>query len=134
MRYWKLAIRLAHRSADAIRHFGLDPSKLEAARLGNGCLAFLEFHIEQGPVLDSLGQPLGIVQAIAGQSRRSLIIKGEANHAGTTPVDLRRDALAGAAEWIRAVEARGALRTWTGGNSGLAGRAARSGKCDSGIS
>jgi allantoate deiminase len=55
-------------------------------------------------VLDHLGVPLGIVEAISGQSRWDVLFAGMANHAGTTPMNLRRDALAGAAEWIGAVE------------------------------
>src|SRR5262249_4457095 len=67
-------------------------------------IGYLEFHIEQGPVLEDLNLPLGLVEAIAGQSRFRLAFKGQTNHAGTTPMRLRRDALAGAAEWVRAVE------------------------------
>ena len=67
-------------------------------------MGYLEFHIEQGPVLDGLGLPLGIVDGIAGQSRFVVRFTGAANHAGTTPMHARRDALAGAAEWIGAVE------------------------------
>ena len=66
--------------------------------------AFVEFHIEQGPVLDSANEAVGIVETIAGQSRVAVSFFGEANHAGTTPMNLRRDALAGATEWILAVE------------------------------
>ena len=88
----------------AIEHFGLQPNHLEDARLKGDTLGFLEFHIEQGPELAELGLPLGVVEAIAGQSRLELTFVGEANHAGTTPMRLRRDALAGAAEWISAVE------------------------------
>ena len=69
--------------------------------------AYLEFHIEQGPVLESLNLPLGIVEAIAGQTRLDVTFTGQANHAGTTPMSLRRDALAAAAEWILAVETGG---------------------------
>ena len=89
---------------DAIRAFGLDPSGLPAARLSPETTAYLEFHIEQGPVLDSLNLPLGIVDAIAGQSRLTFTFRGKANHAGTTPMSLRRDALAAASEWICKVE------------------------------
>ena len=96
--------------ADAIRHYGLDPSAVLQARSDAEALGYLEFHIEQGPVLDRLGVPLGIVNAIVGQSRLAATFAGSANHAGTTPMDARRDALAGAAEWIGAVEAL-ALRT-----------------------
>jgi allantoate deiminase len=89
---------------DAIRAFGLDPEDLPAARLSPEAVAYLEFHIEQGPVLESLGLPLGIVDGIAGQSRLMFTFTGHANHAGTTPMHLRHDALAAAAEWISYVE------------------------------
>ncbi len=88
----------------AIKNFGLDPAEIPRAMIGEDALAYLEFHIEQGPVLDSLGQPLGVVEAIAGQTRMEFVFLGCANHAGTTPMHLRRDALAGAAEWILEVE------------------------------
>jgi allantoate deiminase len=94
---------------EAIRNFGLDPAGLPEARLSPETIAYLEFHIEQGPVLESLGLPLGIVNAIAGQSRLTLTFRGHANHAGTTPMSLRKDALAAASEWIYHVE-RLALR------------------------
>jgi allantoate deiminase len=89
---------------DAIRAFGLDPAALPEARFAPPVLGYLEFHIEQGPMLDRLGLPLGIVEAIAGQSRLEVTFTGAANHAGTTPMTMRRDALAGTAEWIGAVE------------------------------
>ncbi len=88
----------------AIRAFGLDSAALPAARLSSDTIGYLEFHIEQGPVLESLGLPLGVVDGIAGQSRVSLAFHGKANHAGTTPMTLRKDALAAAAEWICQVE------------------------------
>ena len=90
--------------SEAIRAFGLDPSAIGEARVTGPTLGYLEFHIEQGPVLESLGLPLGVVTAIAGQSRLEVVFEGSANHAGTTPMNLRRDALAGAAEWIGSVE------------------------------
>ena len=90
--------------AEAIRNFGLDPDDLPAATLSPETFAYLEFHIEQGPVLESESQPLGIVAAIVGQARLQLTFTGHANHAGTTPMHLRHDALAAAAEWITAVE------------------------------
>ena len=90
--------------ADAIRAFGLNPAVIGEARVTGATLGYLEFHIEQGPVLESLNLPLGVVTAIAGQSRLEVIFEGKANHAGTTPMHLRRDALAGASEWIGAVE------------------------------
>jgi len=101
---------LSHRDAegvtvgDAIREFGLDPARIGDARGVPGALGYLEFHIEQGPVLESMQAQLGVVEAIAGQSRLDVVFTGAANHAGTTPMRLRRDALAGAAEWIGAVE------------------------------
>jgi len=67
-------------------------------------IGYLEVHIEQGPVLEHEGLPLGVVTAIAGQSRSRLIWTGKASHAGTTPAPLRRDALSGAAAFIREVE------------------------------
>ena len=89
--------------ADALRGFGLDPSRLADARVGEA-LGYLEIHIEQGPVLDRLGIPLGVVNAIVGQTRANVVFVGEAAHAGTTPMNLRRDALAAAAEWIVSTE------------------------------
>jgi allantoate deiminase len=88
----------------AIENFGLNPAQICEAELENDALGYLEFHIEQGPVLEELNQPLAAVQAIAGQSRLEFTFCGRANHAGTTPMDLRFDAIAGAAEWIGAVE------------------------------
>ena len=89
---------------DALRSFGLDPSRIGEARMGDDTLGYFEIHIEQGPVLESLDLPLGVVEKIAGQSRLEVLFDGRANHAGTTPMSARRDALAGAAEWIGAVE------------------------------
>jgi allantoate deiminase len=80
------------------------PFDLSDARFTPGTFAFLEVHIEQGPVLESLGLPLGVVSTIAGQSRFNLTFTGKANHAGTTPMHLRRDALATAAAWLPLVE------------------------------
>src|SRR5206468_2336279 len=68
------------------------------------------FHIEQGPVLDNLNLPVGVVEAIAGQSRLEFAFQGKTNHAGTTPMHLRRDTLPAASEWILEVE-REALAT-----------------------
>src|SRR6202035_5874077 len=88
----------------AIENFGLKPEEISQSQLGNDTLGYLEFHIEQGPVLEKLNQALAVVEAIAGQSRLELTFLGRANHAGTTPMHLRCDAIAGAAEWIGAVE------------------------------
>jgi allantoate deiminase len=90
--------------AEAIRAFGLDPSEIPNAALGHDVAGFVEIHIEQGPVLEAEDAPLAAVTAIVGQTRGSILFKGHANHAGTTPMPMRRDALAGAAEWILAVE------------------------------
>ena len=89
---------------EAARAFGLDPSCISEAQADGGAIGYLEFHIEQGPVLESLGLPLGLVEAIVGQSRLTVRLHGQANHAGTTPMPLRRDAMPAAAEWITAVE------------------------------
>jgi allantoate deiminase len=89
--------------SDAIHEFGLDPSRVGESQAGDAT-GYIEFHIEQGPVLDDLGLPLAIVEAIVGQSWYALTFTGAANHAGTTPMNARRDAVACAAEWIRVVE------------------------------
>lgn len=91
--------------SDVIRDFGLDPSCIGESRVNEEAIGYLEFHIEQGPLLDELGLPLGIVDRIVGQSRLAVVFTGSANHAGTTPMHARRDALAAAAEWIVAIEA-----------------------------
>ena len=88
----------------AIQDFALNPAEIAKAVLKEDVLGYLEFHIEQGPVLEGLGKPLAAVEAIAGQSRLELTFVGRTNHAGTTPMNLRYDALAGAAEWVTAVE------------------------------
>jgi allantoate deiminase len=88
----------------AIQHFGLSVSEIPQARMKEDVLGYLEFHIEQGPLLEHLNLPLGVVETIAGQSRLECKFTGQTNHAGTTPMHLRRDAIAGAAEWITAVE------------------------------
>ncbi len=93
---------------EAIREYGLDPAELPHACAADCVTGYLEFHIEQGPVLDQLALPLGVAQSIVGQTRMQVAFQGQANHAGTTPMNARRDALAGAAEWIGAVECAGA--------------------------
>ncbi|HEY5054514.1 MAG TPA: allantoate amidohydrolase [Acidobacteriaceae bacterium] len=91
--------------AQAVRDFGLDPGELSDAVLETGIFAYIELHIEQGPVLESEGAALAVVDAIAGQTRATLTFAGHANHAGTTPMGpLRRDALAAAVAWIAEVE------------------------------
>jgi len=90
-----------------IREFGLDPGEVPQAHFSADSTAYLEIHIEQGPVLESLQLPLGVVDAIAGQSRLEVTFEGQANHAGTTPMALRHDALTKAAKWILQVEKYG---------------------------
>ncbi|HWY03673.1 MAG TPA: allantoate amidohydrolase, partial [Candidatus Acidoferrum sp.] len=90
----------------AIEDFGLNPAEIAQAAIEDNVFGYVEFHIEQGPVLENAGRPLGVVEAIAGQSRMEFTFVGHANHAGTTPMTLRHDALAAAAEWIGAVERR----------------------------
>ncbi len=89
----------------AIRNFGLNPEGVAQAALDEGVLGFIELHIEQGPVLEAEDLSLAAVSSIVGQTRLRLQFAGQANHAGTTPMHLRRDALAGIAEWIGKVEA-----------------------------
>ena len=91
----------------ALREFGLDPARFaEAERQPKDVLAYAELHIEQGPVLEAEGLPVGVVTAINGATRYALEIDGLAGHAGTVPMRLRRDALAAAAECVLAVETR----------------------------
>ncbi len=89
----------------ALRAFGCDPSGIAAlTRPAGSVKAYLELHIEQGPVLEAEERPLGIVTAINGATRCRIRVTGFAGHAGTVPMSLRRDALAGAAEMILAIE------------------------------
>jgi allantoate deiminase len=93
---------------DAIRGFGLDPNRIPDAQAPANSLGYLEFHIEQGPVLDNLNLPLAVVDVISGQSRANVTFEGTAAHAGTTPMKMRKDALACAAAWITEVERQAA--------------------------
>ncbi len=88
---------------EAIHDYGLNEDALPAAKLERA-LGYLEFHIEQGPTLEHENLPLGVVDGIAGQSHFALTFHGTANHAGTTPMNLRRDAMTAAAAWIGEVE------------------------------
>jgi allantoate deiminase len=91
---------------DAINAFGGDAVSIEAAIIHpDNILAYFEPHIEQGPVLESKGLAVAIVDGIAGQSRATARFVGRSAHAGTTPMNLRHDAMAASAEWILAVEA-----------------------------
>ena len=89
----------------ALKEFGLDPTGIpKLARKKADVLAYAELHIEQGPVLEAEGLPVGVVTAINGFSRQRVTLRGAAGHAGTVPMNLRRDALAGAAECVLATE------------------------------
>lgn len=91
--------------AQAMRDFGLDINKVgNAARSKEELLAFVEVHIEQGPVLESKGLSVGVVSAIAGARRFEISVKGNAGHAGTVPMEMRQDALNAAAEMILQIE------------------------------
>jgi allantoate deiminase len=93
---------------EALRGFALDPAGLPGlARDPAEVLGFLECHIEQGPVLDAAGEALGVVTAVCGIERHAVTVTGEAGHAGTVPMTLRRDALAAAAELVGEVERLG---------------------------
>lgn len=84
-------------AAEAMRAYGLDPARSgEAARAPGSVHAFLELHIEQGPVLEAEGRDIAVVQTIVGLAQLRVTVRGQAAHAGTTPMDQRRDALVGA--------------------------------------
>jgi allantoate deiminase len=105
---------------DALVQFGLDPDHIgAAARTRRELLAYLELHIEQGPVLEAQNLPVGVVTAIAGATRLAARLTGMAGHAGTVPMALRRDALSGVAECIGAIEEF--CRTDEGGLVGTVG-------------
>ena len=95
----------ASRSAQAITRYGKNVADIPAAAYARDeAAAYVEVHIEQGPVLEHRNQPLGVVTSIAGQTYLNVELFGEAGHAGTVPMMLRRDALAGAAEVILLAE------------------------------
>jgi allantoate deiminase len=90
---------------EALSAFGKNPSELSSAHRARGAvLAYIEPHIEQGPALEAANIALGVVTSIAGQRRLKVRIEGQAGHAGTTPMHLRRDALAAAAACMGEIE------------------------------
>jgi allantoate deiminase len=90
---------------EAVRAFGGDPDVLESDGRGGGdLLGYCEVHIEQGPVLEQKDLPVGVVTAINGQSRVKASFVGKAGHAGTVPMEGRRDALCAAAEFVLEIE------------------------------
>ena len=91
--------------ADALKVYGKNPADIPKAAYKRGeALGYVELHIEQGPRLEAENQPLGVVTGIVGQSRWRVIVTGEAGHAGTVPMNMRRDALAGSAEMMLEAE------------------------------
>lgn len=106
--------------ADWLRRYGQDPAHLADARIARGALAgYLELHIEQGPYLEEAKVPIGVVQGIVGLKRWRCVVTGFANHAGTTPMNRRKDALAAAARELLAV--REVVRAETGRQVGTVG-------------
>jgi N-carbamoyl-L-amino-acid hydrolase len=106
--------------SDWLRRYGQDPAHLMDARIGRGALAgYLELHIEQGPNLDAAKIPIGVVQGIVGIKRLRCVTTGFANHAGTTPMARRKDALAAASRDLLAV--REVVREETGQQVGTVG-------------
>ena len=93
---------------EALAVFGCDPSRIFAERRSpDQTLGYVEVHIEQGPVLEKEGLPLGIVTTIDGVTRANVEVEGVAGHAGTVPMAMRHDALTAAAEMLLAIEQRG---------------------------
>jgi N-carbamoyl-L-amino-acid hydrolase len=87
------------RLADAMRAQGFDPDTVvTAARPPASVAAYLELHIEQGPLLETAGRSVGIARSVSGVCNLAVRLEGRANHSGTTPMDLRADAFAGLAE------------------------------------
>ncbi|KAA9007806.1 M20 family metallo-hydrolase [Histidinibacterium aquaticum] len=90
---------------DALRRFGLDPAAIPGLRRDPATIAgFVETHIEQGPVLEAAEAPLGVVTAICGIERHAVTVTGETGHAGTLPMEGRRDALVAAARIVSEVD------------------------------
>ena len=89
----------------ALRQFGCEPSRIsETARRGTDLLGYIEVHTEQGPVLEGEGVSVGVVTMMSGVSRFCVEVRGKSGHAGTVPMQMRRDALTGAAEMLLAIE------------------------------
>jgi len=100
--------------SEAMRSFGGDPSAIASDRHERGdLLGYYEVHIEQGPVLEARGLPVGVVEAIVGQNRFHITFTGEAGHAGTVPMDRRHDALVVASMFVIAVEHEARTREGT---------------------
>ncbi|NLG87085.1 MAG: Zn-dependent hydrolase [Firmicutes bacterium] len=107
--------------AQAMREFGLDPANIKAAqRRPEELKAFFELHVEQGPILESEGTALGLVEAIVGLKTYQVKITGRPDHAGTTPIHMRADALLAASEVVQQV--RQIARDVGGGAVGTVGK------------
>jgi hydantoinase/carbamoylase family amidase len=94
------ALRLPDAALGVAAFRAEETGPMGSRRLAELPAAFLEVHIEQGPVLERAGEPLGVVTAIAGQARGAVVFEGRADHAGTTPMDAREDALVDAARFV----------------------------------
>ncbi len=115
--------------AEAIRRIGGDPEKLETARIKEGMYhAYVELHIEQGGTLARDGVPVGVVDGIVSIDDYEVVVKGVANHAGTTPMQGRQDALIAAAELTLAV--REVTNSEQGAQVGTVGHLEVSPECD----
>lgn len=90
--------------AERMRRAGCDPARIADGAWSGPVAATVELHVEQGPVLDRSATPIGVVTAISAQQRGTITVGGETNHAGTTPMSMRRDALVAAARVVLAVE------------------------------
>jgi hydantoinase/carbamoylase family amidase len=99
--------------AEEMRRWGLDPDRIGEARAVDRIGAYLELHIEQGPVLDRAGEEVGVVDRIVGMVQARVQLRGEANHAGTTPMEGRRDALLGMARTALALREEALARGGT---------------------
>jgi N-carbamoyl-L-amino-acid hydrolase len=106
---------------EGIRRLGGDPHRLAEVRVEPGQVAgFLELHVEQGAVLERTGVQVGVVEGIVGIRRWNVTVTGSANHAGTTPMDQRKDALLGAARLVEAVN--GVARSMEGSHVATVGK------------
>lgn len=105
--------------AEAMRNSGLDPEKIKgAARTPDSVKAYVELHIEQGKVLETNGLSVGVVSGIAGPLWVKFVLEGEAGHAGATPMNMRRDPLAAAAEVMLCIEREAAKKPISVGTVG----------------
>jgi beta-ureidopropionase / N-carbamoyl-L-amino-acid hydrolase len=101
---WDIPTASGHTIGEGTLRIGGNPDRVEEVRREPGSVAaYVELHIEQGAVLERRGIPVGVVEGIVGIRRWNVQVEGEANHAGTTPMDARRDAMVAAARFVDAV-------------------------------